>query len=243
MLKRTPSLTEQAKLHIKQMILDDTFVDGRIPAETDLAIELGVSRTTIRDALSRLEGEGVVMRKQGAGTFINEVGLQIKSRLDEIWSYEAMLADHGYEASVHILDHVIRPAPKDVAEALDIATDTPTLEVKKLFLADGKPVILVYNHIPAHLLSGDYTDGDLQLPVYTFLWEFGRQQINHYLSEIVPVLATGDLAHHLAVQPNTPLISFHEVGYNDDNQPIIKSTSCFRDDLMRLRLIRRQIIK
>lgn len=243
MLKRTPSLTEQAKLHIKQMILDDAFVDGRIPAETDLATELGVSRTTIRDALSRLEGEGVVLRKQGAGTFINEVGLQIKSPLDEIWSYEAMLADHGYAVSVHILDYAIRPASDDVAQALNIATSTPTLAVKKLFLADNKPVILVYNHIPAQLLSGNYTAVDLQQPVYTFLWEFGRQQINHYLSEIVPVLATGALATHLAVPPNTPLISFHEVGYNDDNKAIIKSTSCFRDDLMRLRLIRRQVIK
>ncbi len=52
--------------------------DGRIPSESDLADELGVSRTTIRDALSRLEIEGTVYRRQGSGTFVNEPGLQIK---------------------------------------------------------------------------------------------------------------------------------------------------------------------
>lgn len=243
MLKRTPSLTEQAKFHIKQMILDDTFSDGRIPSETDLAADLRVSRTTIRDALSRLENEGVVFRKQGAGTFINEAGLQIKSRLDEIWSYEEMLADHGYTPRIRILDHAIIPAPPDEAEALGLEPETPILEVKKLFLADEQPVILAYNHIPAHLLSDGYNPDDLRLPVYTFLWENGRQHLNHYLSEIVPTLAADELAAHLDVQPNTPLISFHEIGYNDDNLAIIKSTSCFRDDLLRLRLIRRQIIK
>ena len=55
MLRRAPSLTEQAKSYIKQRILNDEFEAGRIPSETELANELGVSRTTIRDALSRLE--------------------------------------------------------------------------------------------------------------------------------------------------------------------------------------------
>ena len=60
MIKRSPSLTDQVKTHIKQQILINTYEDDRIPSETDLAMELGVSRTTIRDALSRLENEGVV---------------------------------------------------------------------------------------------------------------------------------------------------------------------------------------
>ena len=86
MIKRNPSLTDQTKSYIKDRILNDEFDDGRIPSETELADELQVSRTTIRDALSRLENEGAIFRKQGAGTFVNKPGLQIKSRLEEIWS-------------------------------------------------------------------------------------------------------------------------------------------------------------
>ncbi|MCB0175689.1 MAG: winged helix-turn-helix transcriptional regulator, partial [Anaerolineae bacterium] len=76
MLKRAPSLTELAKSQIKERILNEEFAEGRIPSEMELASELGVSRTTIRDALSRLELEGTIYRKQGAGTFVNEAGLQ-----------------------------------------------------------------------------------------------------------------------------------------------------------------------
>ena len=82
MITRNPSLTDQVKAHIKEQIVNDEFEDGRIPPEATLAEDLGVSRTTIRDALGKLEHEGAIYRKQGAGTFVNEAGLQIKSRLE-----------------------------------------------------------------------------------------------------------------------------------------------------------------
>jgi GntR family transcriptional regulator len=239
MLKRTLSLTEQAKTHIKQLILDDVFVDGRIPSETDLAADLGVSRTTIRDALSRLEIEGVIYRKQGAGTFINPAGLQIKSRLDEIWSYEEMLAAHDYIPSTKVLSVTVQPASEDLANELDRQPEEPLLVVRKLFLADRQPVILAYNYIPTTLITQSYTEADFMHPVYEFLWANG-QRLAYYLSEIVPLLTTGELAQTLHVRPGLPLVSFAEIGYNDDNIPIIKSTSCFRDDFLRLRLIRRK---
>jgi GntR family transcriptional regulator len=239
MLKRTLSLTDQAKVHIKQMIMDDAFDDGRIPSETDLATELGVSRTTIRDALSRLENEGVIYRKQGAGTFINTAGLRIKSRLDEIWSYEEMLDAHGYTPSTQILSVSIQPASEDLAAELNLEPEESTLVVRKLFLADMQPVILAYNYIPTKIITQAYTEADFMRPVFEFLWDNG-QHLAYYLSEIVPVLTTPDLAQMLHVRPGLPLVSFVEIGFNDDNAPIIKSTSCFRDDLLRLRLIRRQ---
>ena len=71
MIARSPSLTDQVKAHIKERIVRGEFEAGRIPPETELASELGVSRTTVRDALSRLENEGSIYRKQGAGTFVN----------------------------------------------------------------------------------------------------------------------------------------------------------------------------
>lgn len=240
MLKRTPSLTEQAKSHIKQLILDDAFLAGKIPSETELALDLGVSRTTIRDALSRLENEGVVYRKQGAGTFVNEAGLQIKSRLDEIWSYEEMLSAHGYRPSTRILGVTTQPADADITSDLNLTEGDELVVVRKIFLADNQPVILSSNYIPTSLLAEPYQPEDFVEPIYSYLWKNGRSHFNYYLSEIVPMIADDELAQTLHIKPQTPLFSLHEIGYNDDNQPILKSISCFRDDLIRFRLIRRQ---
>lgn len=242
MLQRNPSLTEQTKSYIKELILNNEFEDGRIPSEAILADELQVSRTTIRDALSRLENEGAIYRKQGAGTFINTPGLQIKSRLEEIWSYEDVIEAHGYKPSTRILNIHTQPAGEKIAQRLEIAADDEVLVVEKLFLADKQPVILAYNHIPVSLIEQPYEPKDFLKPVYLFLENNCRQRLNYYLSDIVPAIADENLAHNLHIQPNIPVISFSELGYNTDNKPILKSISCFRDELLRLRLIRRQVL-
>jgi GntR family transcriptional regulator len=240
MLKRTPSLTEQAKLTIKQRIVNDEFDAGRIPSETELAAELGVSRTTIRDALSRLELEGAIYRKQGAGTFVNTASLQLKTRLEEIWAYEAMLEAHGYTPSTRIINVQTGSADSQTASDLNLSPAANILTVQKLFLADGQPVIFTLNEIPAKMIIIDYDQNVFHRPIFQFLVDHCQQHLSYYLSEIVPLVASNQLAEILKLTPQTALISFEEIGYNLDNEPILKAKSYFRDDLLRLRLIRRE---
>ena len=241
MLKRNPSLTDQAKAHINQLILENQFEEDRIPSETDLAESLGVSRTTIRDALSRLENEGVIYRKQGAGTFVNRPGLQIKSRLEEIWSYKAVLEDHGYVPSTRVLDVRIEPGGSSISAELDLIPGENLLVIEKLFLEDQLPVILTINHIPMKLINREYDTDALGLPVFEFLSEYGQQHLSYYLSEFVPVLANGSVAENLNIATSKPLLSLEEVGYSEENTPIVKAFSYIRDDLLRLRFIRRNV--
>jgi len=241
MIKRNPSLTGQVKAHIKQQILNNAYDDDRVPAEMDLAFELGVSRTTVRDALSRLENEGVIYRKQGAGTFVNRPGLRIRSRLDEIWSYEAVLEAHGYEPSTQVLKIKQETADDQLAADLNIAKDAPVLLVRKLFLEDDQPVILTINYVPLAFIEGPVKKDDFIVPIFTYLSETVGLHLSYYLSEIVPVLAKGDLAETLHVPSPTAVLSLHETGYNENNEPILKALSYFRDDLLRLGLIRRQV--
>lgn len=241
MIKRSPSLTDQVKSHIKERILNDEFEGNRIPSETDLANDLGVSRTTVRDALSRLQNEGVIYRKQGVGTFVNRPGLQIKSRLDEIWSYEAVLEAHGYRPSTKVLEVRREPAEPAMAGVLNLPIDAEILVVRKLFLEDHQPVIMTCNYIPQRLIHKPFKTKHLKVPVFDFLAEFAGQHLSYYLSEIVPVVTNESLAHTLHVPPSTAVLSLEEVGYNEENEPILKACSYFRDDLLRLGLIRRKV--
>ena len=103
MFKRGPSLTEQVKSHLKHRITNAEFETGRIPSEANLASELGVSRNTVRDALSRLEMEGIIFRKQGAGTFVNKTNLLVKTRLEEVIPYDILIREYGHTPSVQLL--------------------------------------------------------------------------------------------------------------------------------------------
>jgi len=241
MITRNPSLTDQVTSHIKHLISTEGFTEGRIPPETDLAADLGVSRTTVRDALSRLEHEGAIYRRQGAGTFVNEHGLRIKSRLENIWSYEELLENHGYEPSVRVLDVLQEPADITTADALGIAHADPILVVEKLFLEDETPVVLTVNRIPVGNFSSPPPTGDEHNPVYAYLDAHCNRKLTYYLSEIIPVVLEPEQAATLQVDPGTPAMSFDEVGYDKDNEPILRATSYFRDDLLRFRLIRKRM--
>ncbi len=241
MITRNPSLTDQVKSHIKERIVNDEFADGRIPPEATLAEDLGVSRTTIRDALAKLEHEGAIYRKQGAGTFVNKVGLQIKSRLEEIWSYEQVLQDHGYAPSVKVLSDEILAADAEVAAALSLEAGADVLAIEKVFLEDDEPVVLTHNRIPAALLEDPGRKrGRDDLPLYEFLEEFCDRRLMYYVSEIVPVAFDADQAKKLGVKKGTVGIAFIELGFDQNNEAVVHATSYFRDDLLRFRIIRRR---
>ncbi len=241
MFKRSPSLTEQTKLYIKKRILNNEFADGRIPSETELANELGVSRTTVRDALSKLESEGAIIRKQGAGTFVNQQGLRIKWRLDEIWSYENVLRANGYTPSVMVQGVRETVADKQLARDLEMNEGDPILVIEKVFLEDrDTPVIFTINRIPKKLVSKRATPEQARKPIYEFLASCCRQHLLYYLSDIVPVVADDALSEILDVPVGSALLSFEEIGYNTNNEPILKAISYFRDDRLRFRLIRRR---
>ncbi len=240
MFKRSPSLTEQVKAHLKERIINAEFGVGRIPSEMHLAEELNVSRNTIRDALGRLEMEGVIFRRQGAGTFVNEANLLVKTRLEEIVPYSTLIEEQGYRPTVELIGVEKKSVSSDLIEKFDSDPADSMLVIQKLFRANDQPVIFTHTIIPTHLIKQTYTTADLLKPTYNFLPNFCGETLAYFLTDIVPLIATDALTEKLGLPATpTPLLSFEEMGYNQDNQLVAKAASYFRDDLLRLRLIRR----
>ena len=240
MITRGPSLTERVRQHIKTLITEGGFDDGRIPPETELAADLGVSRTTVRDALSRLEHEGAVVRRQGAGTFVNNAGLRIKTRLEEMWSYEEMLRDHGFTPAVEVVDVRSEPADASIAAALEIGSGDPLVLMEKVFYEDQTPVVLTYNWVPAVLLPDPIDTIAAAAPIFDLLEQKAGRQLAYYVSEIIPLALNAHHAEVLSVVEGTPVISFDETGFDAEGEPLVHARSMFRDDLLRLGIMRRR---
>ncbi|GAB4458866.1 MAG: GntR family transcriptional regulator [Anaerolineae bacterium] len=233
-------MVEQVKTHLKQRINNHEFAGDRVPPELELADELQVSRNTIRDALSRLEMEGVIYRRQGAGTFINPAVRLVKTRLEEIIPYETLISEQGFAPAVHLHRVESLPADPATAKALNLEPASQLLLIEKLYLADGEPVIFSQVYLPCQAITQPYTPADLLEPIFDLLPRLCQNELSHYLSELVPVLATDDLTTLLNLpQPVTALLSFSEIGHTTDGAPIISARSYFRSDMLRLRLIRR----
>ena len=94
----------------------------RLPAEVDLAAELGVSRTVIRDALSEMERAGYIERVRGIGTVVNRSVLNLRSRLDQKLEYYPLIRSFGsYPHADGIQIYPVR-AGEELARDLAIET-------------------------------------------------------------------------------------------------------------------------
>lgn len=83
-LVETPSLDKLAYQKIKEAILTFQFLPGQNLVEGELATQLGISKTPVRDALMRLEKEGLVSRQPYKGTFVSEINNQDMVNIFEI---------------------------------------------------------------------------------------------------------------------------------------------------------------
>ena len=91
------------------------------------------------------------------------------------------------------------------------------------------------------MITRPYSKEDLIEPVFEFLAKYGGHHLSYFLSEIVPIVGINDISANLRISSGTPLISLEEIGYSEENEPILKANSYFRDDLLRLGLIRRKV--
>jgi GntR family transcriptional regulator len=127
-------------------------VDDRLPTETDLSSQYGVSKITVRQALRELATLGYVRREQGRGTFVQRPHLEQGPR--ELTSFTEDMRRHGQTASSRVLDHGIVLASSEVAARLKIKPHDPVFRLKRLRLADGEPMGIQTSHVPLVLVPG-----------------------------------------------------------------------------------------
>jgi len=70
---KQPKLADMIESRLESMILDGSLELGeKLPSERELAIQFDVSRPSLREAIQRLESKGLLMRRQGGGTYVKE---------------------------------------------------------------------------------------------------------------------------------------------------------------------------
>lgn len=238
-MQRPLSLAEQVAVQIRTLIEEGSFEGGRLPSEPKLANSLGVSRTTVRQALAELESDGLIVRKHGVGTFVNERVQSIQTRLEEVWDFVEMIRLSGHEAAVQHVEMNLGPATPDIAEKLALDPDDEVLTTVNVFYADGEPVIYCVDVLPARLVRRAYRDEELHGPVYTFLDKRCNQQVDYNITEVLPTVADARVSKLLACAEGTPLHYFEEVGYNAADTPIIYSEEYYRPEFFNFKVVRK----
>jgi GntR family transcriptional regulator len=118
-----------------------------LPGEEALAREYRVSRTTLRQALSSLEQDGLIIRKRGLGTFVSEKSLSVRGA-EYSGSIEDLIAMTA-RTTVKLLSSGFIEAPERIRSHLGLEKGADVLVLEKVRQLDGSPFSYVTNYLPA----------------------------------------------------------------------------------------------
>ena len=238
-MREASSRVQQIAVQIRTLINAQSFPDGRLPSEPELARQVGASRATVRQVLAQLEAGGLIIRKHGVGTFVNERVLNIGTRLEEVWDFAEMIRLSGFTVGIRHVQLALEPARPEIAHKLALAPGDEVLTTANIFLADEVPVIYCVDVIPAGLVRSAYHDEELHGPVYTFLEKRCNQRVDYNITEVLPVVADEQLSELLNCRLHTPLHHFREVAFNTDDAPIMYSEEYYRPEYFSFKVIRK----
>jgi len=201
----------------------------RLGAERELAQKLGVSRSTVRQALASLESAGAVRRVpgRGGGTFVR--AQKVERDLSRVVGVPALLRAQGMTSGSRIIHTAIAEADADTVQALGLEPGAFVVDVVRIRLADGLPISLEHVRLPAERFPRL-----LELPLGGSLYDLLEE---HY--ETVPgeaeehievVAATEDEASILGTDPGAPLLSITRTATDAHGVVFEYSHDLFRAD-------------
>jgi GntR family transcriptional regulator len=242
---RQSSLSSQILGILMEQIRNGTFPpETPMPPENQLAANYKVSRATIRSAFDRLEAMGLITRRQGVGTFVRKSS-NISNLLNKFIDFPRLITDNGFEPGfMQLRAELIEPSPEQIQ---NFKLDQPDklLEIEKVFLADGDPIIYCINHIPRWVFHEAFSDEQacepgLTEPILEFLEDRCGQSISYYVSSV-----RADILKNCCIpkifkkmDPLTPVLVIDELGYNRSEQPVHQSIEFHPGNRMNFKLIR-----
>ena len=237
-IHRSVPLSDQVNEVLRERIRKEYYPPGgRIPSEAELSQEFEVSRATIRTVLTRLAGEGLIFRKQGDGTYVNERLREVTTHTGGLWEFERLIETSGYNARIVALVTELSPASEIEAEALGVTFKSELLRLKRLFYADEQAAILANNVIPGEFLRRSPENIDGRLGIKALLQRYCQQKISFAITEVRAEFGDSESRILLELDAEDPLLVLMVTFYNRNNQAIAYGRSLLRDDLLRLRLV------
>ncbi len=239
-------LTYQIADQLRRRILEGDLRPGdRLPSESQICAECGVSRMTARAALSQLANEGLVVRRRGKGTFVAPPKATFRAFPDSLLSYTEIVARLGLRAGARVREQGVVPAPPAVAHPLRLSPADPVVRIVRLRCADGEPMALETSYYP-HARFPDLAELDLtDRSIYQVLEErYGV--VPAYAVDTIELAVAGPYeARELAVQEGIPVVLCSRVAYLDDDTPIETTRTVHRGDRFRsvIRVMREDVLQ
>lgn len=230
--KSQSPLYQQLMSRLKNDIMAGVYPAGaRIPSEQLLCDTYGVSRVTVRKAMLDLVQEGLLVRRQGKGTFVAEE--RIQRDLQQVTSFSAACRQMGHVAGARLVSAELQEATAEDCEKLGLAPGSRVVEICRVRTCDEDPVMLEINRFPEHyaFLLKESAESSL----YALLGSRGVKPASA-VHDISLGHATPMAARHLGCNPGDALLLLDELVLNQHGEPLHLSRQWIRGDKYTFRI-------
>ncbi|KPG68485.1 GntR family transcriptional regulator [Enterococcus sp. RIT-PI-f] len=212
-------LYEQVEAIIKENILKEVWSKGsKIPTEPELMKELGVSRGTLKRAISSLQQKGYLVQKQGLGTFVHT---DIEIPLAEgLYSFSEYFYANNIDFENIILLEKIQYADENIASKLDISVGSAYLCLRRLRKVDGEAVMLIENNInienAPQIENADFTKESL----FSIIEKYSKQTVVSSETKYAAVAADMEISNYFKIKEGGPILYQEQVVHLHSNKII-----------------------
>jgi len=220
-------------------LIASTPAGGRLPAEPELARQLGVSRATLREAMRSFEGQGLIRRRQGVGTFVVGQSAVFDTGLEVLESIETIAHRLGLEVSMGDLRIQEIQANAEQAEALNLSEGSPLIHVSRVIQARGRPVAYLVDILPEDVLTPEDLRQGFTGSVLDLLLMRGSPRLARSVAEVRAYSASGEVGRLLEIQRGDVLLMFSACLYSADERVVDYSSSYFLPGYFRFQIVRR----
>jgi GntR family transcriptional regulator len=235
---QSKTVANQVDEILLERIRDGSYsAGGRIPSESELSEELGVSRATVRTALAKLASNGLILRKQGDGTYVNAHIQKASVHAGNLWDLVQLIEGNGYTPSIRSLSIEKRPATEKEALILALEAGEDLLSMRRLFFADQQAVILANNVIPFSLLREPMESIDGELHIREIFHRYCHQKIAFAITDICSTTIGADAHEFLGGEAGRAVLQLQVSFYGRNNLPLALGMNYFDDSVLRLSLV------
>lgn len=230
----------QAEDALRELLESGTFQPGQqLPTEPDLAQQLGISRSTLREAMRTFEEQGWVTRRQGVGTFVNQSPpLVIESGLETLESIDSLVRRRGISMRTRSLQIEEEQVSADLADAMSLEAGDAVTIVTRTKMAAKRAVAYMVDALPRTIASPEDVLDGFQGSVLDFLLARPDLNVAHARADIVPMQADDFLADQLGISPGHVLLLLEETYYDNMGQVIDFSRNYFVPEFFKFHLVR-----
>lgn len=226
------------------------MTDGaQLPSIERLCEDYGVSKTVVREVMVALERDGLIVRRQGLGTFVVKDSGFVHTGIEYLRGLTKIISSSGKIPELMHDTHQVVKASEDLAAKLEMSPGEDLVLTQRVYAANGTPAIYARTFIASQRIPGGTqtlvnslnSEKSKELTLFELLEENFKDPIKYAIAEIETAIVDKKLSELLKIEAGAPIVLLREVHRDMNNVPMLYSEDFINTRVFKIHVLRKKI--